>query len=142
MGNSTVALVFVIFVNMLMFLAQAAMLDISSTSNKIYNYNESIYSKYDAGGMQLDPNQVMNITPNAEGSVLPDIGAWVTDTLASIKEWFGKVGSGLDYLKEIVMAPYNFLKAMHFPNEFTFAIGTAWYLLTAFIIVSFFWGRD
>lgn len=140
MGNTTTALVFVMILNVLMFLGQVAILDMNPTGTVYYNSNGSLLTSFDKGDNILDSDSAIGSLPEADGSISPTTGNLFTDTFSSIKNWFTKT-TGLNYLYGIISAPYNLLKAMHLPTAFCFALGTLWYAVTLFLIVSFFWGK-
>ena len=144
MGNLTIALVFVLTLNVLMMLAQASIMDLNPEGPEFYNRDGTILESFNTGELGDDPvldtQAITDNLPEAEGTISATTGNLFTDTFASIRNWFAKT-TGLAYLYGIVSAPYNMLKAMHLPNAFTYAIGTLWYGITFFLIVSFFWGK-
>ena len=144
MSNLTTGLVFVLLLNVLMFLAQATMVSIEPT-NDHFNFEGSLLDNFDVGtnnsNRVLDTSDLNNLLPEGEGSVSPTTGNIFTDIFSSTRSWFADK-LGLNYLYGIVSAPYNFLKITNLPNAFVFAIGTMWYALTFFLIVAFIFGRD
>jgi len=145
MGNLTTALSFVLILNVLMFLVQAAILDLNPDATNFFTNEGTLLSNFDAnnnnGTYVLDTEGVADHLPTAEGSVSPTTGNLFTDMFSSMKTWFAET-TGLSYLMGIVSAPYNLLKSMNLPNAFVFAIGSLWYALTLFLLIAFFWGRD
>lgn len=145
MGNLTTALVFVLALNVIMFLAQATMLDVNPNANDFWTDSDQMLETFDAndgtGEPVLDTENTYDNLPTATGQVSPATGNWYTDIFTSIKSWIGRT-TGTSYLLQIVSAPYNLLKAMQLPNAFSFAIGTLWYGVTLFLIVAFILGRD
>lgn len=145
MGNLTIALVFVLVLNVLMFLTQATILDINPDSNVFWTNKGTLMENFDktngAGDPVLDTDKATSELPSGEGSVSPTTGNLFTDTFSSIKGWFARA-TGISYILGIVSAPYNIIKAMGLPNSFAYAIGTLWYGITFFLIIAFFWGRD
>lgn len=144
MGNLTLALVFVLTLNVLMMLAQASIMDMNPDGTQFYNREGTLLESFNKGELDGDPildtQSTTGVLPEAEGTISATTGNLFTDTFASIKNWFAKQ-TGLAYLSGIVSAPYNMLKAMHLPNAFVYAMGTLWYGITLFLIVSFFWGK-
>lgn len=145
MGNLTIALIFVVVLNVLMFLTQAAILDLNPEAPTFYTNNGTILASLDAndnsGVYVLDTDNIADQLPTAEGSVSPTTGNLFTDTFSSIRTWLAKK-TGLAYLFQIVSAPYNMLKAMNLPNAFVYALGTLWYVITLFLLIAFLLGRD
>jgi len=142
MGNVSIALTFVLIMNVLMFLTQAAMLDINPEGPQFFNCKGSMLEGYDKnkceGSPALDNSKISSDLPTAEGSVSPTTGNLFTDTFSSIKTWFSRK---IDFISQIVTAPYNMLEYAGAPDSFRFAIGTLWYGLTFFLILAFFWGE-
>jgi hypothetical protein len=141
----TTALIFVLTVNVLMFLTQAAILDVNPTGTAFYSMEGSILEEFDAptedGEHILDTNDIHSNLPESESSISPTTGNIFTDTFTSIKNWFGDA-IGLSYLYSIISAPYNLLKSMQLPNDFVYAVGTLWYAVTLFLVVAFALGRN
>lgn len=144
MSNLTVALVFVLTVNALLFLAQATITDLNPGAT-FYNSEGSLINNFakgdDLANPQLDTQKTTEALPDAEGSISPDTGNFFTDTFSSIKRWFTSV-PGVNYMYGIVTAPYNMIALMGLPQAFRFAIGSLWYGITIFLIVAFFWGKE
>lgn len=146
MGNLTINMVFVLTVNVLMFLGQIAVYNLNPESAPNYYSNKgTVLENFDKnrgiGEPVLDTDNAINELPSGEGSVSPTTGNFFTDTFSSIGSWF-KQKTGLAYLFGIISAPYNMLKSMNLPNPYCYAIGTLWYGLTLFFVIAFFWGRD
>lgn len=146
MGNLTTALVFVMALNVFMYLAQASILELNPDSAVLFFSGEGhLITEFDknlgAGEPVLDTESTYDNLPSPAKDVSPTTGNIFSDMFTSIKDWFAQ-SSGLRYLAGIVSAPYNMLKAMGLPNSFTFAIGTLWYGITLFLIIAFTLGRD
>jgi len=148
MGNLTIALVFVLTINIFFFLAQAAILDLNPDAPIFFTNKGTILDQLDveSGTSVLDTDNTLNNLPTGEGSVSPTTGNFFTDMFSSIKNWFVEA-TGLGYLLSIISAPYNFLKMAlsglgESINPLIFAIGTLWYGVTLFLVIAFFWGRS
>ena len=145
MGNLTMALVFVLVLNVLMFLGQASVMNLNPEGTQFHNREGTMLESFNKGELDEDPvldtQSTTDSLPEAEGTISATTGNLFTDTFASITNWFAKK-TGLAYLSGIVSAPYNMLKAMNLPNDFVYAMGTLWYGLTLFLIVAFFWGKE
>lgn len=145
MSNLTNALAIVIGINVLLFLAQASVLELDSGSGTFYNCEGTILSEFDTGNCTstnyvLDDNPT-SLIPSGSSSVNPDTGNIFTDAFSGIKNWFLDI-TGVSYLIAIVSAPTNFLKVMGLPSAFAFAVGALWYGVTLFLIIAFMFGRD
>lgn len=147
MANSGVqtALNFVLILNVFLFLAQASMIGLEPNASVIYNCENSFLSEFDknncVGDPVLDTDEVISQLPDGAGGTDASNNNFFSDILNSIKDWFLD-STGLNYLKRIVSAPYNILKAMNLDNNVTYALGTLWYGISLFAVVSFFWGRN
>lgn len=145
MGNLTIALVFVLTLNVLMYMTQVAILDINPNAPQFWTNEGTILENFDktggTGEPVIDSDNVMGDLPAGEGSVSPTTGNLFTDVFSSIKRWVAQK-TGIAYITGIVLAPYNILKSMGLPNSFVFAMGSLWYGVTFFLVVSFFWGRE
>lgn len=145
MGNLTTALVFVMIINVFMFLAQATMLEINPEAILFFTNEGQILDSFDKnsgnGEPVLDTETTYSNLPAGGSSISPTTGQDYTDTFKTSRGWFGDK-RGLDYLGAIVSAPYNFMKTINLPNAFVFAMGTLWYGITFFLLVAFVLGRD
>jgi hypothetical protein len=152
MGNLTTAVVFVIAINVLMFLTQSAIFAINpDTPQSFFSNKGTLLANFDTNnnrGIDLNANYSLDTDgnaerlPTAEGFVSPSSsGDLFTDAFSSIKSWFAK-STGLSYLGSVLSAPYNILKSMGLPNPFVFAMGTLWYVITFLVLIAFLWGRD
>jgi len=142
-SNIVIGLTFVIFLNVLIFLASAAVDDMNPGS-RFYNVEGSPLDTIAGGDYDnpvIDPNKISEALPEGEGSIAPDTGNFFTDTFGSIKKWITGL-PGINYVYGMVMAPYNMLKLTNLPAPFVFAIGGLWHLLTLFLVVAFFWGKE
>jgi hypothetical protein len=141
MGNLTISATFVTVLNVLMFLGQAAMLDLNPTGTDFYNCNGSIMNEFGScESYVIDTEGVGGDLPTAEGSISPTTGNLFTDTFSSIKTW---ISTKLTFITQILAAPYNLIKAIPgLPEAFVYAMGTLWYIISLIIVVAFLWGRE
>ena len=150
MGNMTVTTVIVVFINVMMFFTSTAMLSINPGASSCYNVEGSII------GNRIQRDTITGSYNNSvvDSDVLNDLpqstsytnsqsgsGSFVTDLFNNILSWFKSI-PGLNYVFSVVTAPYNILKCMGLPVEFVVGIGTLWYLITFFVLISFLWWRD
>jgi hypothetical protein len=146
MTNITGALLIVLSVNVILFLAQAGMTDINPTGTKFFNCSGTIISEFDTGNCQgelylINSDYASNNLPEGEESVSPETGNFFTDIFNTAKNWILGV-SGVTYLINIVSAPASFLASLGLPSAFVFAIGSLWYGLTFFLVIAWILGKE
>lgn len=134
------ALVFVLSLNVLLFLGQIAILEINPAASDFYNEEGTLLSGFDSGNYTLDDSDPAGRLPSGEASVSPTTGNIFTDTFTSIKSWLID-STGLGYVFAVLGAPYHLLQFMGLPQAFIYAVGTMWYAFTLLLIVAFIWGR-
>jgi hypothetical protein len=145
-SNTTIALIFILTLQMLMFFASTAMHDINPDYGGFYNLQGTILEsaqKKDgsAGQYVMETSKVQDQLPQQGSSVAQTNGLFFTDIFGSIKTWFVSL-PGVNYIYGIVTAPYNILALMNLPGEIVFGLGSLWYLVTFMIVIGWFWGRD
>lgn len=145
MSNMTVATIFVVVLNVLMFLTQTAMLDLNPDGSVCYNVEGTIIDETmsDQGNGSVSDTSALVDLPGSQGTVVSSEGSTTvfTDIFNNILSWF-KSAPGLRYVYGVVSAPYNILKCMNLPSVFVVAIGTLWYMVTLLVLVAFLWGRE
>jgi hypothetical protein len=140
MGNNTTALVIVLSINVMLFLGQAASLSLNPAGTKYYNNAGTLISDFDNGNYTV-PNDPNNLIPSGESSVNAETGNIFTDTFTTARSWILEK-TGLGYLVNLLGAPANFLKAIGLPDVFAWGVGSMWYGVTLFFIVSWIMGRE
>jgi len=146
MANITSALLIVLGINVIMFLAQTAILDLDSEGTSFYNCEGSIIAGFDKNNCTtslyvLNDDDPKSVLPTGAKSVDPDTGNIFTDAFTGVKTWLLD-STGISYLTNMLSAPTNILKAIGVPSAFSFAIGALWYGITLFLLVAFLFGRD
>lgn len=140
MGNITIATMFIVFANILMFLSQAAMLDINPNGTFCYDASSSPISYHlernnqDAGNVINNLYTQPTVKDDADNQQNTDLFSRIISSLKSVP--------GLGFIIKIVAAPYNILDCMGLPSAFILAVGTAWYSITLLVVISFIWWRD
>lgn len=131
------ALIFIVCLNVVFFLGQAAISHLNpDTPTQFFNYEGSMISDFDTGGYVLDED-VESKLPSSSGTVSVDSGGNIfTDIFGTILDWFLD-STGLTFLLNIVNAFPNFIKALGAPIEIVFALGFLWHVTTLFIVISF-----
>lgn len=141
-SNITMGLIFVMALNMLMWLSQLATANINPSGPEYFNCEGSMLDGFgDCETNYLNTSNVMGQLPTAESSVDISTGNIFTDTFRSIKNWVTSL-PGVNYIYGMLKAPYEILKAIHLPDAFAFTLGAFWYGITLFLIIAFIWGRD
>lgn len=145
MANITQALMFVLLLNALMWLSQIAILELNPAQSSFFNPEGTILTDYavdgDLDSPQLDTSSINEHFPSNAGTVENEQGNIFTDAFKSIKNWFSGL-PGVNYALATVSMPYTVLKIMRLPIPFVYIIGTLWYVLTLFLIIAFFWGKE
>jgi len=144
MGNLVIATIFVVVLNVLMFLTQTAMLNINPDGSICYNAEGSVIGETmkSQGNMSVSDADALADLPSSAGTVVTSESTSVfTDIFNNILGWF-KSAPGIKYVYGIVSAPYNILKCMNLPASFIVAVGTLWYMVSLLVLVAFLWGRE
>ena len=147
MGNLTTAVIIVVMLNVFMFLTQASLVGIKETdATNVYNCDGTMLGIYSDdcqnGDMALINNtNIPSLFPGSSQATSPTTGNIFTDVFSSIKNWMLDT-LGLRYVFAILSAPYSMLSLMNLPHEFVFALGSLWYIISAFLIIAFLWWRD
>ena len=143
MGNLTIATIFVVFVNVMMFLVQTAVININPNGTMCYSTTGSVIDETmtSQGNLSVSSTSALTDLPGSQGTVTIGDAVGFTDVFNNILSWM-KSAPGIKYVYGVVSAPYNILKCMNLPSEFVVAIGTLWYLTSLLILVAFLWGRD
>lgn len=143
MGNLTIATIFIVALNVLMFFAQTAMLSIHPDGSICYNAEGSLIGETmeSQGNMSVSSTSALDDLPGSEGTVTIGDAVGFTDIFNNILGWM-KSAPGIRYVYGVVSAPYNILKCTNLPAEFIVGIGTLWYLVTLLVLVAFLWGRE
>lgn len=136
MGNLTTAFVFVLSINLIMFLAQASVDHLSPESSfDLYNTQGGIIDEY-VNTKDIDTINPADGLPETGVGVDENTGSTFLDPIGTIKKWFIKT-LGLVY--NVVKAPFNFLDAI-FPEEaddYVQAIGWFWYIISLAVVIVF-----
>lgn len=143
-GNLTLATIFIVVVNVLMWFCQIAMLDINPDGSVCYNLEGSVIdnSITRSGNYSVVDNDIINQLPTSAGTITPSSSTSAfTDIFNNILTWM-KSAPGIKYVYGVVAAPYNILKCTNLPASFIVGVGTLWYLVTFLVLVAFIWGRE
>ena len=141
----TLALAFILAVNMFLFFSQTAVdtlaLESGVPSSEFFNFEGSMLADYNEGN---NTNYILteNVSglPEGQGTISPDTGNFFTDAFGTVKNWFLEK-TGLRYLVGIVTAFPNFLRTIGLPSALSFGLGFFWYVLTFFLVVAFIKGN-
>lgn len=142
--NVTMALIFVMTLNTFMFLSQIATTELNPLGPEFYHCEGSMLESFgncDNNGSFINDTELLGQLPGSQGTIGPTDNNVFLDMFASVKNWFITL-PGINYLYGMVKAPYNILKALNLPVDFVYALGTLWYAISLFLVISFIWGRD
>lgn len=147
MSALTNALTVVLAINLMLFLGQISVNNLAEeaglTNQTIYNPQGSPLNRFYSEGYVL--NETSNFLPEGQTggtSVSPEERTgFFTDIFSTMTKWI-QDKLGINYIIGVLRAPYNFLTALHLPKEFVWGIGSLWYGLTLFLIISWLLGRD
>ena len=142
MTNTTVAFIFVMTVNILLWFGQVAIINVGEAPTTFYNCTGTILDTYGDCESYSITESPDSFLPSSESSLTPTDSNIFTDIFNNVLSWFKGVGTGATYLWSIVSAPYNLLKALLLPTEIAFGLGLFWYGISIFLIISFIWGRE
>lgn len=145
MGNLTWVLIIILCVDAVFFLGQVAVTEANPSVNStvFFDCDNSTLSSY---GNCNDLSNIKNpkdALPSGTESVDPTTGGVYTDVFTSILSFIKDVPIIGDLLK-LLSGPAQFLGAegLNLPSSFVWAVGTMWYGLTFFLLISFIWGRQ
>lgn len=142
MGNLEVITVFIVGLNIFMFLTGAAMADVNPNGTICYNTDGTVIdnTQVTSGNYSVVNNNALGDLPEIQGAVTSGSTNVFTDVFNNVLGWF-KSAPGLKYVYGVIAAPYNILSCMNLPNGFIVAVGTFWYLISFLVLVAFIWGR-
>ena len=148
MGNLTIATIFIVLINVLMWFSAIAIDEINPGGTQCYHVEGSIigasvtdFSNNDFNNTIIQ-NDVENQLPAAQGTVSAGTSTNIfTDIFNSVLSWF-KSAPGVKYIYSVVAAPANILNCTTLPIQFKIGIGVLWYLVSLLTLVAFLWGRD
>jgi hypothetical protein len=132
--------VFMVALNLILFIGQTATDNINPNGVTIYNYNGSFVQSFDKGGYTLDEDS-SDLVPDAEGSVSPTTGNFFTDTFSAVKNWF-VTSKGGSIINNLFFGVPNLLKAI-FPAELgaiAFALSFFWLAISTLSFIMFLRG--
>lgn len=140
MRMSVASLLFVLFIDIILFMANTAAVDIGAPTT-MYNYDGSIIEKYNKGTVDHPVLKNFNSTslPSEIKGVDTSGGNPFTDTFSTIKNWLLDV-TGVSFLLEIINAFPNFLSSIGLPEVFVFVIGFLWHAYSIFMFILFLKG--
>jgi hypothetical protein len=146
MGNMTVATIFIVAANVLMFLVGMSMAAVNPDGNVCQTNEGSLIQESIYGAntnYSVVNSNILADLPESEASPVSAGGTSITftDIFNNILDWF-KSAPGIKYIYNVVAAPYNILNCMGLPVEFVAGVGTLWYVVSLLILVGFLWGRD
>lgn len=141
MSNLTIATLFIVLANILMFFTSTAMIDLNPSGSVCYHSEGSVIdSTVNTGELN---NDVLGQLPGAQASPVTAGTTTITftDIFNNILGWF-KSAPGIKYVYGVVAAPANLIACLGLPGYVSVGLGGAWYLVTFLVLLGFIWGRD
>lgn len=141
-GNMEIITLFVVALNVLMWLSQVAMLSMNPDAPTMYNEEGTIIGEtiQDQGNRSVLADDVLGDLPSSAGTVQAEQTGFFTDIFNNILSWM-KSAPGIRHVYGVVSAPYNVLNAIGLPREAVVGLGTLWYLVSLTVVLAFLWGR-
>jgi hypothetical protein len=147
MKSSGLALMFILILDLLVFISSYAMSEVNNDYDALLGYEGTLYQKLDSG------NKTYNLNNTAYDDMIPGAATiegganeGYTDIFSSISGWISgtasAVGTGFKMLINILNGPTNLLLLMNITGMLAFMIKAFWYALTVFFIVAFMFGRE
>ena len=142
-------LIFVLAVDILLFMGQMATQTIANDIGLDYNMSYINTESLAINGVKLNNDWILN-DASIQGNFLGDLTQGVDqdtlgifiDPIGTISNWLINNIPGVKYVLVIVSGPYGYVKALGVPDWFSFSIGAMWYILTLFLIVMLIIGRS
>lgn len=141
-GNMEILTLFVVALNVLMWLSQVAMINLNPDAPTMYNSEGTIIGETinEQGNRSVLQDDVLGDLPSSAGTVQTESSGFFTDIFNNILGWM-KSAPGIRHIYGIVSAPYNVLNALGLPREAVVGIGSLWYLVSLTVVLAFLWGR-
>jgi hypothetical protein len=143
MGNYTMAAVFIILLNVLLFFSAEAMRSVNPSGAVCYHVEGSVIDGkiYNSGNQTTAQSGVLNDLPGAQEAVTTGSANIFTDIFNSILSSIKSI-PGLSFMLSIVKAPSNIFGCLEFlPSAFVAGINVFWYLITFLALLELLWGR-
>ena len=138
----TMALIIMLVLDVVFFLASTAMLDVNPTGSTLYDYDSSFISEFDEGNYTIaGVTEGRGLLPVATDSISSETGNVFTDNFKTSSNWLQTDGKGLGYYASILGGPTTVLRNINAPRELTYSIGALWYIFTSFLLIAFLLGR-
>lgn len=144
MGQLTIATIFIVILNLMMWWSQIAVAELNPDGGVCYTLTGSIIdnSITRSGNLSIADNDALNDLPSLEEGVVTEGSTNIfVDAFNKLLSWF-KTAPGIKYVYGVVAAPYNVLKCTGLPSLFIAGIGTLWYLVSFLVLVAFIRGGD
>jgi len=142
MGELTIATIFIVMMNLLMWWGGIAMIEINPAGGTCFGMTGTIIDNgiTSSGNLSvIDADIISDLPSTDEGSVEQGSTNIFTDSFRSVMGWF-KSAPGIKYVYGVIAAPYNILKCMNLPSLFIAGIGTLWYLVSFLVLLAFILG--
>lgn len=146
-------LIFVLFLNFMLFAMQMVVTDVATTNGEVnnvtfYTVSGSLLNRGNAGNYTT-PGNFTDGLPTSAGQVTQSDQGFFVDSITTAKNWLASttVGStvltGLAIADGVINAVPNSLRMLNqvgVPNWFTWALSAAWYIALTFLIAALIMG--
>ena len=137
----TTGLIFVLCIDLFLFLGQTALLEVNPDATQFINYQTGLIGSPEAGNNILTTN-ISEQLPTITGSISPTTGNLFTDSISVLSNWVSGAFMGITILTNVITAPNSFLNAIGLPTELSFALAAMWFILHIFLFTAFLMGRQ
>lgn len=139
-GNLTTLLVIMLMVDVILLLGNIAIDDLNPSGQDYFRYDQSFIKDVDTGDYNLNQTAYNNVIPQTESGITTE-GNLFTDIFRTVKGWFNPITGAWNYFIRFLGGPVSYLVDIGAPSVLVFAIGSLWYLLTLFLLMSYLFGR-
>jgi hypothetical protein len=124
------ALLFVLGINLLMWISQAAIIDMGGSGS--WYTSQGILENENISASTSEADDL----PTTGGAVETDTGNIFVDTFGVFTGWIAD-----SWVVKILKAPYNYLKMLGIDPALAAMLGTMWYIITVTLILLVSTGR-
>lgn len=138
-NNITIALIFLVSVSGIFFLVQTGIENINPSTSIFYDKSNTYLNEFGNSNNLTVNSYNSSILPDAAQSVSPENNNFFTDSFNTAKNWFLSTPAG--YIIKALSAPYAILANTGLPKVLVYIIGSMFYGVFLFLIVSWLLNR-
>lgn len=139
-GNLTTLLIVMLTIDLMFLLSNVAIDNLNPSGQDYFRYNESFLSSVDSGNYNLNQSAYSSVIPQTESGITTE-GNLFTDVFRTVKSWFGSVETTISYFIRFLGGPVFYLNDINAPRILVYAIGSFWYLISLWLLISYLFGR-